>query len=342
MRAIVISILLCSAPALAGEEPAAPTRAAVLHVPPLEAEAEEPLELVAVIDGAWLEPELVARWRSRGGAAWHDALFERSSAGGWYATIPPDGVGRAGVEYFIVDHFASEDHPHVVPVVPSRIDQLAEQDLARAHRRTEEVGFDLSGHDFGNRYDSDDARHRDRFLRAEVRWTHRMFRKLYATTFGFGAIEGVTPASSAPDADEESTQARYGYGEVRVRAHPAVFLDARVSLGISHDGFAPGIGGAVTLGRPWGTSVSVGADTMLDMGPSGYVRLQWDTAPPLLMGASIVRTDLPGANLTNGVLVRYDVSYRVRDRVTTRASISYGARDGSAHFGGGLGAGYEF
>ena len=73
------------------------------------------------------------------------------------------------------------------------------------------------------------------------------------------------------------------------------------------------------------------------------MRLQWDTAPPLLMGASIVRTDLPGAVIDpGGLYIAYDVSYRIIDRLVLRAQVSYGARDGAAHLGGGLGTAVDF
>jgi len=353
MRALLLTLLLLPTVAAADDAgpvpvpvPAAvPSSARLLHLPPLQAEPDHPLELIAAIDGAWREADLVARWRRRGDTSWHDAPFRRSSAGGWYAVIPADGVARAGVEYFITGgetlHFASADAPHPVAVVPSAVDQLAELDRRRHQGRADEVAIDVVGHQFGNRFEEADGP-RDHFLRAETRWTHHFFRHLYATSFGFGAIEGVTPAESALDAMELETQARYGFGEVRVRLHPAIFVDARVALGISHDGFIAGGAAAVILGRPWATSVSAGAEYLGDMGPSAFVRLQWDTAPPFLMGATILRTDLPGAVLDDGVLIRYDLSHRLAGRFTSRASISVGARDGAPHLGGGLGMAYEF
>jgi hypothetical protein len=339
MRALLV-LALISAPAVARAEPAR-----VLHVPPLEAEANRPVELVAAIDGAWREDGLVARWRRRGDTAWTDAPFRRSSAGGWYATIPGEGVGRTGVEYFIAGaertHFASAGSPHVVAVVPDQVEQLADGDRRRHRGRADAISVDVDGHQFGNRFEEDDGP-RDQYLRAEARWTHHFFRHLYATSFGFGAIEGVTPEASALDAMELSHRARYGFGEVRARLRPSIFVDGRLALGISHDGFIGGAGAAVTLGRPWSTSVSAGAEYLGDLGPSAFIRLQWDTAPPFLMGASIVRTDLPGAVLDDGVMVRYDLSMRLADRLTTRAAISVGARDGAPHLGGGLGMGYAF
>jgi hypothetical protein len=61
------------------------------------------------------------------------------------------------------------------------------------------------------------------------------------------------------------------------------------------------------------------------------------------MGASIVRTDLPGAIVDPaGLYIAYDVAYQVADRFTLKAQLSYGARDGSAHAGGGLGTAVAF
>lgn len=343
MRLAPALLILAASTAHAGEA------ATLLHVPPSTAEPDTAVELVAAIDGAWREGDLVARYRRRGEAAYADAPFRRSSAGGWYAEIPAEAVGRDGVEYYIAGssgageilHFASPDAPHAVTVVPHPLDQLAGLDRARHGGRADEVSFDVFAHRFGNRFD-DSAGLRDQFLRAEARWTHHWFRALYATGFGFGAIEGVTPSASAPDAMELEHEARYGFGEVRLRAHAAAFLDARVALGVSHDGFIGGFGATMILGRPWGTHVALGGEYLGDLGPSGFVRLQWDTAPPLLMSASVVRTDLPGARLADGVLVRYDLAYRVTRTTTARAAISAGARDGLPDLGAGLGAAVEF
>jgi hypothetical protein len=136
---------------------------------------------------------------------------------------------------------------------------------------------------------------------------------------------------------------RYGFGQVRLRVHPSVFIDARVGLGVSQVEFKGSGSGALIFGKPWRSNVSVGGEYIGDLGGTGWVRLQWDTAPPLLMGASIVRTDLPGAVIdAAGLYIAYDVSYRIQNRVTLKAQLSYGARDGSSHVGGGLGTSVAF
>lgn len=341
------------APAPAATPAATPAdaspRALVIHVPPLVVDAAQPIELVAQIDAPFAEA-LTARWRTidNAGAAWQDVVFERSSAGGWFAALPaalPPGVayyirGRdaAGVE---VDHFASEQAPHVVRVVPSLVDRLEVLDRQRTGDRRNEISLDVIGHDFGNRYDL-----RDRFVRAELAYSRRLLRELHSVTFGFGSISGTTPVMSLPEdlgGDDVGRSLRYGFGEVRLRAHPSVFFDLRGSLGASHDGFTGGARGAVTFGKPWRSSVTFGGEYLGDVGPSAWVRLQWDTAPPLLMGASVVRTDLPGALISSaGLYLAYDIAYRIAGRATVRGQLSYGARDGASHLGGGLGTAIEF
>jgi hypothetical protein len=331
---------------LASTAIAAPTapHSIVVHIAPLVAEPGSPIELVAEIDAPFAEA-LTARWRRIGDAAWTDVLFDRSSAGGWYAALPASAP--PGIEYYIrgtdtagveVAHFASEQMPHVVRVVPSLYDRLEALDRARVQGRNNELALDVIGHNFGNRYGLD-----DRFVRAELAYTRRILRELHSVTFGFGSISGTTPTSSEPGGSDTGHSLRYGFGGVRLRAHESVFLDVRGQLGGSHDGFDGGVAGTVTFGKPWRSCVSIGGEYLGDLGPSAWVRLQWDTAPPLLMGASVVRTDLPGTEIDSaGLYIAYDVAYRIADRFAMRAQLSYGARDGKSNVGGGLGSSVDF
>jgi hypothetical protein len=324
--------------------PPTPPTTLVVHVPPQTTAAGAAIELVAQIDAPFSEA-LTARWRVVGAGAWQDAVFERSSAGGWYASLP--AAAPPGVEYFIrgrdpggaeIAHFASERAPHLVRVIPSVTDRLERADLARLHDRRNEISVEVTGHDFGNRYAL-----ADRWLRGEVAFTRRLLREIYHASFGFGSIQGTTPLGQMTDGGEVDHGLRYGFGEVRVRVLPALYLDVRGIAGASHDGFDGGVKGVVTFGRPWRSSVSVGGEFLGDLGGTAFVRLQWDTAPPLLMGASIVRTDLPGVIIDPaGLYLGYDVALRVVDRVAVKAQITYGARDGSAHLGGGLGTAIDF
>lgn len=332
---------------VAAAEPKAttPPRAVVVHIAPITTEPGQPIPLEAMIDAPFSE-KLTVRWRPLGEAKWEDIPFERSSAGGWFAELPSADV--RGVEYYIrgtdaggteIEHFASAASPHVVRVDPSLFDRLEALDVERLQNRRNEITLDVVAHNFGNRYDIP-----DRFLRSELTYSYKLLRQLHEIGFGFGSITGRTPTSEDPtQAMDVLKGMRYGFGQVRLRAHPSVFIDGRVGLGVTHDDFEGSGRASITFGKPWRSCVQIGGEVIGDLGPSGWVRLQWDTAPPLLMGASIVRTDLPGVQIdVAGLYIAYDVQYQVADRFTMRAQLSYGARDGSAHVGGGLGTAVAF
>jgi hypothetical protein len=345
-RITLFLILLAGVAHADAPAPSAPSgpHAVVVHVAPTTIPVGDPIELEAVIDAPYAET-LTVRYRAIGEPTWHDANFERSSAGGWFATLPP--AASPGVEYFIrgtdttgaeVAHFASEQAPHMVFVDPSLVDRLEDADRKRLGGFSNEIALDVMTHDFGNRYDLP-----DRFTRGELVYTHRLLRVVHEIGFGFGSISGHTPLMSSETSNAVLKGTRYGFGQLRLRVHPSVFLDGRVGVGATQDGFSGNVRGQVSFGKPWRSAVQIGAEYFGDLGPSAWVRLQWDTAPPLLMGASVVRTDLPGAVLSRfGVYLAYDLAYRVSDRVSVKGQVSYGPRDGSAHFGGGLGTAVSF
>jgi hypothetical protein len=320
-------------------------RALVVHVAPTQSEPGAPVVLEAMIDAPYAET-VVVRWRAIGGASWRDARFERSSSGQWFASIAPPPP--PGLEYFIrgtdaagaaVDHFASEAAPHQVHVEPTLYDRLEALDRRRLGDLDNEVAVDWSYHDFGNRYGVPDE-----FWRGEIAYTHRALRFLHEVGFGFGAIDGNTPDMSSSAASKVYRGLRYGFGQVRLRFDPSVFVDARVGLGASQDGFEGNVRGQLTLGKPWRSCVQLGGEYLGGLGPSAWVRLQWDTAPPLLMGASVVRSDLPGAMLPSrpGLYIAYDIAWRIFARVSLRGEVSYGSRDGGGAFGGGFGTAVAF
>lgn len=342
---LALVILALRAPA-AAEDNAVP-HALVVHVAPTTTISGEPIDLEAMIDAPYAEA-LSVRWRPIGGNAWADVAFERSSAGGWFASLP--AAASPGVEYYIrgqdqagaeIHHFATPQAPHVVRVDPALYDRLETLDRARIGNLTNEVSFDVVAHNFGNRYDMPNNEVRDRFVRAELLYTHKLLRQVHEIGFGFGSITGRTP--NEMQTTDVLKGMRYGFGQLTLRVHPSVFLDARAGLGVSHVEFQGSGRAAVTFGKPWRSCVTFGGEYIGDLGPTGWGRLQWDTAPPLLMAASIVRTDLPGAIIDSaGLYIAYDVAYRIEQRVNLKAQLSYGSRNGEAHFGGGLGTAFAF
>jgi len=336
---LAIAILCASAASYADPVP----RSLVVHVPPTESAVGAPIEIEALIDAPYAE-KLSVRWRAIGEPAWHDAGFERSSAGGWYASLPP--AASPGVEYYIrgtdsngaeVDHFASQTAPHVVHVDPTLYDRLEVLDRDRLDGRTEQVAFDVEAHRFGNVYGA-----KDNYVRGELVYTHRFLRVLHEAGFGFGSLQGNAPALVGAMPDVPDYGMRYGFGQVRMRVDPSVFLDARVGMGVTTQGFDGLVRGALTFGKPWRSNVQVGAEWLGMLGPSTWARLQWDTVPPFIMGATAIYSDLPNWNdALSSTVLAYDIAYRL-GAVNVKATLSYGSREGPARFGGGLGTSVDF
>lgn len=354
MRRTFISVVLAiaaSQPAvLRADEPAAPAaRALVRHIPPSEVEASTALRLVAQVDDAWTETSLLVRYRQAGGqGVFAEIPFERSSTGGYYATIPAADLRRPGVEYFIVGvladgrevaHFASERWPHEVRIEPAASQRWIEAERARLAGRDARVRAWVEGMRFGN---VDGA---DHFFRGEIDWTSRLVTTLYSFTLGYGFIEGQTPVSRDADAMDPSVThaARYGFAEVRLRLHRSVWLDGGVTMGVSHDGFATGIRGKAVLGKEWRSCVIVGGEFMQDMGSRVWLTLQWDTVPPFLMAATVSDTGFPESNIGRGSSVSFDVTFPVSHRIGVTAQVSYASRsERPGSLGGGLGTSFEF
>lgn len=355
MKLTTITFVLAAlaAHAYAEDAPEAPkpapvaARSLVVHIAPLTSPAGEPVELQAMLDAPFAET-LSARWRPLGETTWHDVPFERSSAGGWFASLP--AAPAPGLEYYIrgvdvngaeVAHFASAAAPHMVRVDPGLYDRLEELDRRRQLGLRDQIAVEMTAHNFGNRYKLP-----DRFARGEATFTHRLWRQIHHIAFGFGTIWGKTPVSSTFDNHDSGYLAngmRYGFGELRVRVHPSVFLDGRVALGVSQDGFDAGVRGQIIFGKPWRSALFIGGEAFGDLDKTAWVRLQWDTAAPFLMGASIVRTNLPGVVISSaGLYIAYDVAYQLASRYTLKAQVSYGARDGASHLGGGGGLAVDF
>lgn len=346
LRTTITASIVCAAAAAANAAP--PTRATVTHLAPSAALAARDIRLVAVVDHAWTEQTLTVRYRRVAGAAdYRAAPFERSSAGGYYAVIPASDVQRPGVEYYIagrtpsgaeVLHFASAAAPHRVDVQPTLTERWQQSELARLHGYRSSVSVRMQGHNFDNRNPLKD----DYFVRGELEWSHRLLGTIYSITLGYGFIDGITPVRDPLEPAELPRGARYGYAGARFRLHDSVSLDTRAYIGVDRDELITGVRAEVTLGKWWQSSVNLGAEYLQQMGPSLWIRLQWDTVPPFLMGAAIVKTDLPGAELSDGSYIVYDIAYPMTRRLTLRGSISFGSRDGPGNFGGGLGTSLAF
>ncbi len=320
-----------------------PSRAVVRHVPPVEAQPDQPLRLLAVIENAWVEDGLVAHYRVPGNTSYLDLDFERSSAGGYFAQIPASDMGREGVEYYISGrsdgalHFGSPEAPHPVRVEPKAVDRWIEAERKRLGGRHYAVDASLAMYDFGSTHG------RDRFVRGHIDWSYLLVDRLYAIHLGFAFVEGDTPSGIMSDARSERAAVRYGYGGLRWRLRDKIWFDGKAMMGFGQEGFAAGLGGALTLGNDWRTAVTVGAEAMSELSYKAWLRLQWDTVPFVLMSAEVATTNQPDAKIDAGSYVEFKVRYPLSNAFEIAGTINYGARGNRpGGFGGGLHTNYRF
>jgi len=339
-----ITLLAILVPAVA----AGPAHAdvALRHVAPVEAEPGQPLRLHALVDAGW-EESLVVRYREAGATEVAEVPFQLSTTGEYVAEIPAAAVRSPGLDYWIVgtsaaggehERFASAGWPHRVRVEPDLEQLWIAAERRRLADRTSQVRASLSGQNFGSV-----AGVHDYYLRGEVDLTHRLVTTLYSINVGFGALQGSTPSSEAMTATAEERLVRYGYGGGRARLSSSIWLDGRVLMGFDQDGFIAGGGAELTLGRDWRSCVKAGFELAQGMGATLWVRLQWDTVPPLLMGATAIKTDLPDASRADGSAFVYDVSYAFAAGMRVTGALSFAARGRRpGGIGGTLGTSVDF
>lgn len=320
-----------------------PDRAVIRHVPPVEARADHDLRILAVIDNAWVEDGLLAHYRITGQGDFAALDFERSSAGGYFASIPGRDIGRQGIEYYISGrksgalHFASAENPQQVRVEPDASERWIEVERTRLGNRRYAVDAGLQLYDFGSTHGS------DRFVQGHVDWSHLLIEDLYSFHLGFAFLQGVTPSGTRPDAVVDDARVRYGYGGVRWRVRDKLWVDGKAMMGFGQDGFAAGVGGALTLGNDWRTAVTVGAEAMTELSYKAFLRLQWDTVPGVLMSAEVATTNQPDAQIDAGSYVEFKIRYPLTRAVELGGTVNFAARGNRpGGFGGGLHTRYMF
>lgn len=331
------------------------------HAPVLAAPKRTVLAIHARFQHAEGLTAAYAVYRSEGSDGLRQAAFRRSSLGeGWIAEIPSAHAVGATLVYSIEARlpdgtvlalFASREAPHVVQLQDTRADGAEAATLARLDGRRSVVASSFDYVDFGARAavvelpgSSPSAsgapaplvKSTDRYVRAEAGYTYRLLRDVAEFGLRIGVVRGSSPGRTS------EVGLNYGSPHVRFRAASFVHLEGSLITGITEVGFAFGAGGALLLGDPYGTKLTLGFETVETFGTRAFSRL--DVGAPLgfTFSPSIEITDMPHATAT-GVRLLFEASRPVAPGLTIAARGGYQARDEAT--GGptlGLGASYAF
>jgi hypothetical protein len=363
---------LASAPAPLAPAPAAATprplpASPALHHVPLTVTAEHvPVDVAASID----RPDLVARavLVYRHGGRLEEVLFERSSLPErpYVAVIPAEHVDRPGIEYAIeivrTDGqrdavFASRDQMQPVEVVGDAVDAREEALLARLHGRrfVVEAGGEYAYFGTataqvcpgpcaapGAQQQLVSQNVADQFWHVEANFTYRLLRTVSEFGIRGGVYRGTSVVPNVTDASQYNVGLNYGAPWVRLRATDWLHVEGEFLTSITEVGFSLGAGGAVLLGDPYGSYLTLGFESIEVFGSCGYSRFDVVANRWLSFAPTVEVTSMPHAS-SAGVRLLMDVGLNLGQgwRLTARGGYQARAFDSGGPAAGG-GISYSF
>lgn len=348
----------------------------LMHAPVGDADAGKKLSVSAAIDGDWHLDETFLAVRpvtSDDADDWETYPFERADSNTFMAEIPGGTVQPPGLEYYIASkteqgrrlHYASPDQPHPI-VVHGETDKTRTQSrLARhgGYRSTFELRGELS--QYGGRVadpeelpsdvNSEDVvtePFTDQYWKIELEYTYRVLKALYDIRFGLGVMRGTYPEADVGSrtitvsrADESASPGlNYGYGMATFELSRNFSFSGKLMLGASSQGFAPGAGAILRIGRLGGTRAEIGVDLMADVGSNRYFAFRWDTVPRVPMGFIVELSDWPaGGDNPTGSRIIYEMGVEITDPLEAglRAGVATRRSGTSSGFVGGLHLSYS-
>jgi hypothetical protein len=332
-----------------GVETTAPSQAAwtapspgLHHAAPSVARAGEPLRLAAAID----YPSLVRRawvvYRTAHDKAPRSADLPRASEGPYMAIVPPEAVQAPWVEYCIevetVDGrrgaaFASRDAMHRVQVADDIAD-LRERSLSRRldDRRSAVTTFgeyvlfgrtDAMVRDPAGRLAATSIR--DQYYRIEAGYTYRPLGTIAEFSLRGGVVRGTSVVPGEVDESKMHVGLNYGAPTVRLRLDDAWHVEAELLTSVTEVGFSTGVGGAVLIGDPYGTRLTLGFESIQRFGSRVYSRMDIAANRQILVAPIVEVTDMPHASQF-GVRLLAEVRYELGQGFHVGARGGYQAR----------------
>lgn len=317
-RALLFMLLL-GAPLAA--EPARSDDAGPMlhHAPPPTAPAGQVLSIEARIT----HPERVKRalcvFRTPAGAALREVPFRRGIR--HYVAVVPGSEVRApwfaySVELELLDGrrmsvFASRSAPHVVQVAEDRVDLRERALLARLHGRrsvlsatSEYVTFGQSRADVR---DADGTRRRtlvdDRYYRLEAAYTYRPLRVVSEFSLRGGVVRGRSPVpvererEAGDDSDGRfDVGLNYGASTLRFQLADYWHLEGEFLTSLTEVGFSLGGGGALLVGDPYGSKLTLGFESIDVFGSRFFSRMDIASHERFSVAPIVEITNMPHAD----------------------------------------------
>jgi len=362
-RSLCMAIFLLLARSARADEPqqTQPTIVAetrVHHAPTSVADEHQPLAIRATIERPDLARRVLLVYRR--GHEDKEIAFERDlgEEGGVVAQIPADDV-HPSLAYAIEiedvsgtkhDAFASRVAMHNVEVFEDDTDLRERVALDRIDPPRPQLTGPKEYAYFGTSNatvtdmngNSTTVPVRDEYWRVDGSYTFAILRTVAEFGISFGVVRGsaIVPGSTNPS--DFDVGLNYGAPRIRFRALDWLHFDLEFLTSITEVGFSIGGGGAVLLGSPYATHVTLGVEGIQVFGARGWARIDIPAGKRLTIAPTVEVTNMPHAS-NAGVRLLLDANVRLGHGFSLGLRGGYMARTfDNGGFGGGLQAGYAF
>lgn len=321
------------------QKPPEPARGAVVHHAPVStATVHQPLSLAAAFDSSDRMTGAMLVYSLPSGVV-REVPFRRASQGPYLAIIPEQEMAGPWVAYAIelVDAngkrtagFATRSKMFVVQV-PEDVADLREREMAARHgNRRSVVTTSAEYVDFGSTTvdvttDARPVLHpesvRDSYYRLEGAYTYRPWSTIAEFSIRLGVVRGTSVVPGETRRDKYDVGLNYGSPSVRFRLDDAWHLEAQFLTSVTEVGFSTGAGGALLIGDPYGSKLTLGFETIQVFGTRFYSRLDITGTKNMMVAPIVEVTDMPHAD-------RYGVRLLTELRWNLGAGFVAGLRGG--------------
>jgi hypothetical protein len=303
------------------------------HLPPADAVAGTPLELVASVPPP--APVVKVHYRTAGTNDFTTSELVRRDEQSWVAVVPAAMVTAPGVEYYLdaggAPVFASAAVPHRTRVEVTEVAARRTYDENRVKGRRSRVHSSIEWIEYGTRTLGTE-KIVDHYYRIDADFAYRLWAyPLEELRVGYTRLVGDTQITTCPPGNTPPCQGEAGFkvaGWFELGLAPAqgIGFDVRAIVLATQTGFAVGGRGELRVGARDATHVASGIEYVADVGATGFFRLGWGTIKGVPMAATVEVTTLPADTSELGVRLIYDIAKQVADNVRLGLRVGYAAR----------------
>jgi hypothetical protein len=352
--AVILFAQIAPAPPASAPRPL-PSAPALHHVPSATTPEHQPFVVSATIE----RPDLVSRallvYRHDGRV--DEVPFKRSGndTTPYVAVVPAEQVTRPSLAYAIeiqrtdgerVPVFASREDMQPVEVVGDYVDAHEEALLARLGGRRfvvessgEYASFGVTPAQVNGANGQLTTKNvNDSFWHVEATFTYRLLRTVSEFGIRGGVYRGTSVVPGVTDPSQFDVGLNYGAPYIRLRATDWLHFEGEFLTSVTEVGFSLGGGGAVLLGDPYGSHLTLGGESIAVFGSRGYSRFDVRATPWLRIAPMVEVTDMPHAS-SAGVRLLGDVGFDVAPGWIVTVHGGYQARSfdsGGIAAGGGV------